>query len=57
MLFAAKWREMLEQTANIDFWQDMVKGLIVSRGTIKGVITGMGQEIRSKCVVSPMERS
>ena len=42
---------MLEQTANIDFWQDMVKGLIVSRGTIKGVITGMGQEIRSKCVV------
>jgi len=51
MLFTATWREMLENTANVDFWQDMVSGLIVSRGTIKGVITGMGQEIRAKCVV------
>lgn len=51
MLFAATWREMLEQTPNIDFWQDMVKGLIVSRGTIQGVVTGMGQEIKAKCVV------
>src|ERR1700749_4036148 len=51
MLFANSWREMLEQTPNLDFWQDMVKGLIVSRGTIKGVITGMGQEIRAKSVV------
>ena len=58
MLFAATWREMLEQTPNIDFWQDMVKGLIVSRGTsenpggkIEGVVTGMGQEIRAKAVV------
>jgi tRNA uridine 5-carboxymethylaminomethyl modification enzyme len=51
MLFAATWREMLEQTPNLDFWQDMVKGLIVSRGTIEGVVTGMGQEIRAKSVV------
>jgi len=51
MLFAATWREMLEATTNIDFWQDMVKGLIVSRGTIRGVVTGMGQEIYSKAVV------
>ncbi len=51
MVFALTWREMLEQTPNLDFWQDMVKGLIVSRGTIKGVITGMGQEIRGKAVV------
>ena len=51
MLFATTWREMLEATPNVDFWQDMVKGLIVSRGTIKGVVTGMGQEIRGKCVV------
>lgn len=51
MLFAQTWREMLEQTPNIDFWQDMVKGLIVSRGTVKGVITGMGQEIKAKTVV------
>jgi tRNA uridine 5-carboxymethylaminomethyl modification enzyme len=51
MLFATTWREMLEQTPNVDFWQDMVKGLIVSRGTITGVVTGMGQEIMAKCVV------
>ncbi|MBX2905029.1 MAG: tRNA uridine-5-carboxymethylaminomethyl(34) synthesis enzyme MnmG [Taibaiella sp.] len=51
MLFATTWREMLEGTPNVDFWQDMVKGLIVSRGTIKGVVTGMGQEIRGKAVV------
>jgi tRNA uridine 5-carboxymethylaminomethyl modification enzyme len=51
MLFASTWREMLEQTPNLDFWQDMVKGLIVSRGTINGVVTGMGQEIRAKAVV------
>ena len=51
MLFASTWREMLEQTPNVDFWQDMVKGLIVSRGTIKGVVTGMGQEILGKTVV------
>ncbi len=51
MLFASTWREMLENTSNVDFWQDMVKGLIVSRGTIEGVVTGMGQEIRAKSVV------
>lgn len=51
MLFAQTWRELLEQTPNVDFWQDMVKGLIVSRGTIKGVVTGMGQEIKAKAVV------
>ncbi|MNS33879.1 tRNA uridine 5-carboxymethylaminomethyl modification enzyme MnmG [compost metagenome] len=50
-VFAATWREMLEQTPNLDFWQDMVKGLIVSRGTVQGIITGMGQEIRGKAVV------
>ncbi|MCC6187054.1 MAG: tRNA uridine-5-carboxymethylaminomethyl(34) synthesis enzyme MnmG [Chitinophagaceae bacterium] len=51
MLFANTWREMLEATPNVDFWQDMVTSLIVSRGTIEGVITGMGQEIRAKAVV------
>lgn len=51
MLFAATWRQMLEQTPNVDFWQDMVNGLIVSRGTVKGIVTGMGQEIRAKAVV------
>ncbi|RYY86021.1 MAG: tRNA uridine-5-carboxymethylaminomethyl(34) synthesis enzyme MnmG [Chitinophagaceae bacterium] len=51
MLFAQKWREMLEQTPNVDFYQDMVKGLIVKDGQAQGVITGMGHEIRSKAVV------
>lgn len=51
LLFANLWRAMLEQTPNLDFWQDMVKGLIVSRGTVKGIVTGMGQEIYGKTVV------
>lgn len=51
MLFAQYWREMLEQTPNVDFWQDMVKNIIVENGQVCGVITGMGQEIRSKAVV------
>lgn len=50
-LFAQDWRQRLENTPNIDFWQDMVGSLIVSRGTVRGVRTGMGMEIRSKAVV------
>ncbi len=51
MLFASSWRTMLEQTPNVDFWQDMVTELIVSRGTVVGVKTGMGLEIRGKSVI------
>ncbi|HOZ85757.1 MAG TPA: tRNA uridine-5-carboxymethylaminomethyl(34) synthesis enzyme MnmG [Niabella sp.] len=51
MLFAAKWREKLEQTPNLDFYQDMVKGLLVKDNRIGGVITGLGHEIRAKAVV------
>lgn len=51
MLFAAKWREMLEGTPNIDFYQDMVKGLVIKDGKAKGVITGLGHEIKSKAVI------
>lgn len=51
MLFAATWREMLEQTPNVDFYQDMVKGLLVKDGHCQGVITGLGHQIRSKSVV------
>jgi tRNA uridine 5-carboxymethylaminomethyl modification enzyme len=50
-LFAQTWRDMLEATPNVDFWQDMVKGLIVKDGMACGVITGMGQEILGKSVV------
>jgi tRNA uridine 5-carboxymethylaminomethyl modification enzyme len=51
MLFAQKWREMLEQTPNLDFYQDMVKGLVVKEGRCFGVVTGMGHEILSDAVV------
>jgi tRNA uridine 5-carboxymethylaminomethyl modification enzyme len=51
MLFAAKWREMLEQTPNVDFYQDMVQSIIIKNGKAAGVVTGMGNEIFSKAVV------
>jgi tRNA uridine 5-carboxymethylaminomethyl modification enzyme len=51
MLFAATWREMLEKTANVDFYQDMVRGLIIKDGRACGVMTGLGHEIKSKAVV------
>jgi len=49
--FAEEWRLMLERTPNLDFYQEMVKGLIIENGTIKGVRTSLGIEIRSKSVV------
>jgi tRNA uridine 5-carboxymethylaminomethyl modification enzyme len=51
MLFASTWREMLENTPNVDFYQDMVNGLFIEKGVVKGVITGMGNRIQSKSVV------
>lgn len=51
MLFAATWREMLENTPNVDFYQDTVQGLIVEEGRAAGVITGLGHHIRCKAVV------
>src|SRR5438445_7099228 len=51
MLFAATWREMLENTPNVDFYQDMVNGLIIKGDRVAGVITGLGHEIEAKAVV------
>jgi tRNA uridine 5-carboxymethylaminomethyl modification enzyme len=51
MLFAVKWREMLEAHPLIDFWQEMVSGLIVKNGQVHGIYTGMGIEIKAKSVV------
>jgi tRNA uridine 5-carboxymethylaminomethyl modification enzyme len=51
MLFAAKWREMLENTPNVDLYQDMVKGIIVKDGRACGVTTGLGHEIMAKAVI------
>jgi tRNA uridine 5-carboxymethylaminomethyl modification enzyme len=49
--FAETWRLMLEQTKNVDFWQDMVSSLLVEKYRVVGVITGMGKSIRARAVV------
>lgn len=51
MRFAEEWRLLLERNLNVDFWQDMVVGLISENGSIKGVKTRMGLEVFSKTVV------
>ena len=51
MLFAATWREMLENTPNVDFYQDTVQGLIVKDGRACGITTGLGHHISAKAVV------
>ena len=51
MLFASTWREMLEATSNVDFYQDMVRELLIKDGRCYGVVTGLGHEIKSKAVV------
>ena len=51
MLFAKKWRDLLEQTENLDFYQDMIKDIIVNQGKIEGVVTSLGIPIKSKSVV------
>ncbi|MBZ0241589.1 MAG: FAD-dependent oxidoreductase, partial [Bacteroidales bacterium] len=51
MLFSMEWRKMLEQTKNLDFWQDMVTGIVVENDKIVGVKTGMGHTIETKAVV------
>ena len=50
MMFSQKWRELLEDTPNLDFYQDSVIGLIVDNKTIKGVVTQLGLKIKSKTV-------
>ena len=51
MLFAATWREMLENTPNVDFYQDTVNGLLIKNDCVYGVSTGLGHEIKAKSVV------
>ncbi len=51
MLFSAKWREMLENTSNVDFYQDMVTGLIIKDHKVHGVKTSLGHQIYAKAVV------
>lgn len=51
MRFAEEWRLTLEQTENVDFYQDMATGLIVEEGIVKGVRTGIGAEFFAKAVI------
>ncbi len=50
-LFAQEWRLALEKIENLDFWQEMVKEIIVERGEATGVKTGMGHTIKGKTVI------
>lgn len=51
MLFAEEWRLALENTPNLDFFQDMVKQLIIENNQVTGVVTSLGIEIKSRSVV------
>ncbi len=51
MLFSLEYRRMLEQTTNLDFWQDTVVGIIIKGNRVVGVKTGMGHQIESKSVI------
>ncbi len=51
MLFAEEWRLALENTPNLDFFQDMVKSLLIENNTVAGVITSLGIQIKGKSVV------
>ncbi|MCO6174757.1 tRNA uridine-5-carboxymethylaminomethyl(34) synthesis enzyme MnmG, partial [Flavobacterium sp. NRK F10] len=51
MRFSEEWRLMLEQTPNLDFYQEMVSGILTENGKLVGVKTGLGLQIKGKTVV------
>ena len=51
MRFTEEWRLRLEQTPNLDFYQEMVKGLLIKNNKIEGIVTSLGIEIKAKTVV------
>ena len=51
IVFSHQWRLALEKTPNVDFWQEMVTGIIVKKNRVVGVRTGMGLEIKTKSVI------
>ena len=51
MRFAEEWRLRLERTPNLDFYQEMVKGLLIKNNKIEGIVTSLGIEIKAKTVV------
>ena len=51
MRFSEEWRTMLENTPNVDFYQEMVSGILAENGKIVGVKTSLGIEIKAKTVI------
>ena len=51
MRFAEEWRNMLENTPNLDFYQEMVTGLVVENNIVQGVKTTLGLSIKAKTVI------
>lgn len=51
LLFGKYWRDMLEATSNLDFWQDTVQDILTEKGAVTGVVTGLGIEIKTKAVI------
>lgn len=51
MLFSQYWREMLEDTPNLDFWSETVMDVIVKKGQVKGIVTQLGLDIYAKAVI------
>ena len=51
MRFAEEWRLMLEATPNLDFYQEMVKGLIINNQKVEGIVTNLGISVYAKTVV------
>lgn len=51
MKFSQYWREILENTPNLDMWQDIATELIVENGKAVGIKTQMAAEFRAKCVI------
>ncbi len=49
--FTELWRDMLENTDNLDLWQDAVTQLIIENKTVAGVITKVGIEFKAKTVI------
>ncbi len=51
MRFSEEWRLALERNPNIDFWQEMVKGLLIENGKVTGITTNLGLKIMAKAVI------
>ncbi|MBP3349646.1 MAG: tRNA uridine-5-carboxymethylaminomethyl(34) synthesis enzyme MnmG [Bacteroidaceae bacterium] len=49
--FIEQWRSIIENTDNLDMWQDFVKQLVIDNGEVKGVITGMEVTFKARCVI------